>query len=324
MASYHLSATIFGRSKGESVVAKAAYRSGTRIVRDETGDDQDYRRKSGVVSSHMLMPDAAPDWARDRSQLWNAVEAKEQRKNSQLAREIIVALPHELTIDQARELVLSWAREHLVDLGMAVDVAIHDPDPGDHGHANMHAHVVATVREFDQAQPDGWSRTKNRSWNDRDLLEGWRESWANAQNAALTAAGSDARVDHRTLAAQSAAAAEAGDLDLAAALDRTPEPRMGVAVSAAERREMARMSREFAIYEPVTERAREVQEHRSIRSRIMSALRRLVGARAEQVAAEAELAEMRGEPVANLDQSGDDLPASEEPVEEADTGPGFG
>lgn len=320
MASYHFSAKIFGRSAGESVVAKSAYRSGTRIARNETGDDQDYRHKSGVVSAHLMLPEAAPDWARDRSKLWNAVEAKETRKNSQLAREIIVSLPHELTSDQARELVLSWARTNFVDMGMAVDVAIHDPDPGDYGNRNTHAHVMATVREFDEVEPDGWAKTKNRTWNDRQLLEGWRESWADEQNAALEAAGSDARVDHRTLAAQSAAAAEAGDLDLAAALDRTPEPRMGVTVSAAERREMARSARVFEVYEPVTERAREVQEHRSIRSRIASALRRLIGARADQAAAEAELAEMRGDLVA--DQA-IDLSAPEEPLQETDTGPGF-
>jgi hypothetical protein len=69
MASYHLSAKIIGRSDGRSVVAAAAYRSGSKLERAETGDTQDYRRKGGIVSADLLTPEYAPDWARDR---WRA------------------------------------------------------------------------------------------------------------------------------------------------------------------------------------------------------------------------------------------------------------
>ncbi|MGK3681341.1 MobA/MobL family protein, partial [Escherichia coli] len=42
--------------------------------------------------------------------LWNAVEKAECRKNSQLAREIELAIPRELPQDAARETVLAFVR----------------------------------------------------------------------------------------------------------------------------------------------------------------------------------------------------------------------
>lgn len=269
MASYHLSAKILGRSDGRSVVAAAAYRSGSKIERAETGDIQDYRRKSGVISADLLTPDYVPDWARDRSQLWNSVEGIETRKNSQLAREFELALPNELSASQARALVIGWARRELVSRGMVADVCVHDPEPVPGKGRNRHAHVLCTVRRFDG---EGWARTKERTWNDKALLEHWRESWAEAQNSALQAAGCADRVDHRSLADQRQVALDAGDLVAAEALDRPPEPRLGVAASAIEdraRREADRLGEE---YQPVTPRGRALQEARTLRSVLLSAV----------------------------------------------------
>lgn len=286
MASYHFSAQMIGRSNGRSVVAAAAYRAGALIERDETGDRQDYRKKGGIVSADLLTPDGAPEWAQDRAQLWNAVEKVEKRKNSQMAREFELALPHELDEDQARELVLTWARDNLVAHGMAADVAIHDPDRGEQGTRNKHTHVLCTTREFDGA---GWAKNKNRDWNDRSFLEGLRESWADAQNAALKAAGSAERVDHRSLADQAEAARFAGDDDLAQILDRPPEPRMGVAVSSVELREQRRAARNAEIYRPITDIAARVVEARWLRINLMAAFRQLVSSRKEiEVASSAE------------------------------------
>lgn len=269
MASYHFSAKIVGRSDGRSAVAAAAYRAGSMIERAETGDTQDYRRKGGVVSADLLTPDHAPDWARDRSQLWNRVESVETRKNSQLAREFELALPNELSASQARALVIGWARRELVARGMCADVCVHDPEPVPGKGRNRHAHVLCTVRGFDG---DGWARTKDRTWNDRSLLEHLRSSWAEAQNAALQAAGCVDRVDHRSLADQRQAALDAGDQVQVDALDRPPEPRLGVAASAMEdraRRAVARLGEE---YQPVTPRGRALQDARTLRRVLLTAV----------------------------------------------------
>ena len=55
------------------------------------------RDKPGVVHSEILLPDGAPARWLDRATLWNEVEAGEKRKDAQLAREIEIALPRELT-----------------------------------------------------------------------------------------------------------------------------------------------------------------------------------------------------------------------------------
>jgi ATP-dependent exoDNAse (exonuclease V) alpha subunit len=268
MASYHLEAKIIGRSDKRSAVACAAYRAGANMKRDEDGKTHRYSKKGGVVSADLLTPDNAPDWARDRSQLWNAVEAKETRKNSQLAREIVVALPHELTQEQSHALVLEWAQSELVDRGMCADVCIHDPDTGGKN-KNRHAHIMCTVREF---EGDDWSPTKNREWNDKAALKGWRETWAEAQNAALRAVGSSATVDHRSLEDQRADAFRAGDVALADSLDRLPEPRLGLEAGAIEKRAMQTCENMGINYVPVTRRGMRIEQRRSIRERLLDTL----------------------------------------------------
>lgn len=263
MASYHLSVKLIGRSDGRSVVAAAAYRSGSRIERAETGDCPDYTRKGGVVSADLLTPYDAPEWARDRAQLWNAVEGVETRKNSQLAREFELALPNELTEAEARNLVLSWAQNELVSRGMAVDVCIHDPEPAPGGSRNRHAHVLCTTRRFDG---DGWAKGKARDWNDKALLQHWRESWADAQNVALERAGCADRVDHRSLEEQRQAALDAGDMARADILDRPPEPVLGVAASAQEKRAQIAADRCGEEYRPVTARGRALERSRRLRA----------------------------------------------------------
>lgn len=316
MASYHLSAKIIGRSDGRSVVAAAAYRAGERIERAETGDCPDYTRKGGVVSADLLTPELAPEWAEDRSQLWNAVEAVEKRKNSQLAREIELALPNELTDAEARHLALSWARDELVSHGMVADVCIHNPEPVPGGSPNRHAHILCTVRGFDG---DGWSKTKNRSWNDKALLQHWRKSWAEAQNKALDAAGCADRVDHRSLDDQRQAALDVGDMAQAEALDRPPEPVLGIAASAQEKRARIVADRRGEEYRPVTVRGRALERSRGLRSILATAWDRVRTAAHDLVVASAKVNDpFQGVPALIEDPL---LPSPKDPGD--DPAPGF-
>ena len=269
MASYHLSAQIIGRSDGRSAVAAAAYRAGVDLTDPDTGTRHDYRRKGGVVAAFIETPADAPPWASRRASLWDAVHAKEARKNSQLAREVRVALPNELEPAQRVELVRAWVRETFTAAGMAADVSVHDPDPdGPEDERNPHAHILLTLREFDQAAPDGWAKGKAREWNSPDALTAWRASWAAAQNAALERVGSEARVDHRSLAAQREDAVAAGDDLLAAALDRPPEPRMGLASAVVEKR-----ARRAGGTEPITPQGIALRDTRRDRAALAAAFR---------------------------------------------------
>jgi ATP-dependent exoDNAse (exonuclease V) alpha subunit len=143
------------------------------------------------------VPDDAPAWIHDRSELWNAAEVAEKRKDAQLAREVQLALPCELTLAQQTDLVRAFVTTAFVAKGMVADVAIHAADRrGDE--RNTHAHILLTMREL---AGDGFGK-KVRGWNDSGLLEQWRVSWAELINRALERERIPVRVDHRSLAAQ--------------------------------------------------------------------------------------------------------------------------
>ena len=69
------------------------------------------------------------------------MEEAEKTKVSRLAREIIVALPVELTLEQNVRLIEDYVQTQFVSDGMCADVCIHDTD----GH-NPHAHILLTIR----------------------------------------------------------------------------------------------------------------------------------------------------------------------------------
>lgn len=197
MAQYRLSVQMIGRSSGRSAMAAAAYRAGQRIEDRETGLVHDYTAKRGVLHTEILTPDNTPDWMKDRTELWNAVHKAETRKNSQLAREIQLSLPHELTQEQQVNLVRRFVEEQCVARGMIADFALHAPSPAPGAdERNVHAHVMCTTREF---VGDGWAKRKNRDWHQTEMIEQWREAWAEHQNRALERIGSSQRVDHRSL-----------------------------------------------------------------------------------------------------------------------------
>ena len=193
MATYRFSAEIIGRGQGHSATAAAAYRAGERIVDDRTGEVHDYRRRSGVLHAEILAPAHAPAWARDRAQLWNAVEKAERRGDAQVSRQIVVSLPHELNEAQRRELVRDFVQREFVSRGMVADLAIHAPDRNSDAR-NHHAHILLTMRRI---EGEGFGN-KERGWNSEDLLRGWRHQWAQHQNRALERAGCSERVDHRS------------------------------------------------------------------------------------------------------------------------------
>ena len=218
MAIFHLSVKIHSRSAGMSAVAGAAYRAGQALEDERTGEAHDYTRRGAVDHTEILAPDDAPSWVQDRSRLWNEVEAAETRKNSQVAREIVVALPKELEAGAQRHLVRGFVSEQCVSRGMVADVAYHDTGSG-----NPHAHVLLTTRRID---PDGFAG-KDRSWNDRGLVQDWRREWAEHANRALARARIEDRIDHRSLASQRQDALQRGDREAAAALDRPAGVHLG-------------------------------------------------------------------------------------------------
>jgi ATP-dependent exoDNAse (exonuclease V) alpha subunit len=129
---------------------------------------------------------------KDRTLLWNAVEKTEVRKDAQVAREIEVSLPIELEPSQHIILLERFVQSHFVKMGIVADVVLHNKV------GNPHAHILLTTRTISN---DGFGQ-KDRSWNSKETLEGWREQWATYCNTRLMVTDHKARIDHRSLKQQ--------------------------------------------------------------------------------------------------------------------------
>jgi len=207
IAIYHLSIKIISRGKGKSAVAAAAYRAGETITNEYDGITHDYTRKGGIVHNEILLPDHAPAEYANRASLWNTVEKIERYKTAQLAREIEIALPAELTREQNVSLVRSYAKENFVNAGMCADVCIHDKGDG-----NPHAHIMLTLRPLEpdgkwgqKSRQDGKRKIPTVDWNERERAEDWRKAWAAYCNTALRLADKlteDNALDHRSYTRQ--------------------------------------------------------------------------------------------------------------------------
>ena len=197
MAIYHFSVKVISRATGASAVASAAYRSASRLHDERLDRDHDFTNKSGVVHSEVMLPDGAPEHHSDRGTLWNTVEAGEKRKDAQLSREVEFAIPREMDQAQGIALARDFVQREMVDRGMVADLNVHW-DIGPDGLAKPHAHVMLSMREVGE---DGFG-AKVRDWNRTELVEHWREAWADHVNERLAQLDIDARVDHRSLDAQ--------------------------------------------------------------------------------------------------------------------------
>lgn len=255
MALCRFEAKIISRSGGRSTVGSAsyrtgkcatsaaAYRAGAELTDERTGQTFDYTRKRGVEGAEIMLPAGAPDWMRDRGQLWNAVEKAEKRADAQLARDYILTLPHELDPEQRRALTREFVQREFTDKGYVADIAWHAPH-GKGDERNHHAHVMVVMRRI---EGEGFARTKERPpdgkhpaehW--KNELRTWREAWANTGADALAAAGFEKeavrfRLGHLTLDKQREAAIARGDHDWADTLDRDAEPKQGPLATKIER-----------------------------------------------------------------------------------------
>ena len=211
MAIYHLSVKPIGRAGGRSAVSAAAYRAAEKLTNERDGLTHDFTRRSGVEHSEIVLPegvDAA--WALDRSALWNAAEAVEKRKDARVAREIEIALPHELTVEQRVTLARDFCQGLAQRYGVAVDFAIHAPHR-DSNVLNHHAHIMLTTRKVLEVSPDaphGLGEKSELELENRKLealglpttheqVRDMRMAWEGIANEHLARAGLDVRIDHR-------------------------------------------------------------------------------------------------------------------------------
>ena len=268
IAIYHCSIKIVSRGKGKSAVAAAAYRSGEKLTNEWDGLTHDYTKKGGVVHSEILLPAHAPPAFSDRSTLWNSVELSEKSNNAQLAREVEIALPVELSREEQTRLVREYCSSQFVSKGMIADFNLHDTGGG-----NPHAHILLTMRPLDEKGawlpkskkeyvldengekirlPSGRYKTRKVDlvdWNDRENAEVWRRAWADLANEYLEKNNRPERIDHRSYERQG--------------IEQIPTVHVGVSATQMEKKGI------------VTERG-ELNRNIKAANRILREIRRLV------------------------------------------------
>ena len=222
--SFHFSVNIISRGKGKSAVASAAYISGEKIKNEWDGVTHDYTKKQGVISKEIFLPDHAPKEYKDRKTLWNSVELFEKNSNAQLARNFIISLPKELSIEENKKMIEEYIQTNFVKEGMIVDLAIHDENR--EGNQNIHAHIMTIVRPINEdgtwgqkskkeyildekgekiLNKNGKPKTRKvelTSWNDKGNVEKWRENFSDLCNKYLAKNKIEKRVDHRSFKRQ--------------------------------------------------------------------------------------------------------------------------
>lgn len=243
MAIAHFSASIVSRGDGRSAVLSAAYRHCAKMDYEREARTIDYTRKQGLVHEEFVLPAEAPKWARammaDRSvsgaveAFWSKVEAFEKRSDAQLARDLTIALPLELTTDQNIALVRDFVEHHILAKGMVADWVYHD-NPG-----NPHIHLMTTLRPLTE---DGFGAKKVavigedgqpvRTKSGRQVYELWagsaedfnalRDGWFERLNHHLALSGLDLRIDGRSYEKQG--------------IDLKPTIHIGVGATAIERK----------------------------------------------------------------------------------------
>ena len=152
MAIFMASTKSISRAKGQSAIAAAAYRAGDKLLDEDKnhGKTHDYKKRSGVLSADIILPTALDGCEIGRAELWNMAERNETRKNSRVAREWLVALPHELSEQDRKDLAHDFARTLADRYQVIADCAIHVPTDKEIERGasplNFHAHILLTTR----------------------------------------------------------------------------------------------------------------------------------------------------------------------------------
>ena len=190
-----------GRAKGGNSVRSAAYNARSRMTDQRIGLTFDSRKRAMPGDIHMgiFLPEGAPKDYANPLVLWNAAEAAEKRVDSQVAREVVLALPKELGADDWQELVRRVVKEQFTDRGIACQVDIHTSDAED---KNPHAHILATCRRLG---PEGFDAKKARDLDPAVSLtrkgrlnvqgDPWGVYWRDLQDRYFKEQGLEMRVD---------------------------------------------------------------------------------------------------------------------------------
>ena len=174
------------RSTGGNACRKASYNQREVLRCERTGEVFSFKERGDNVHHEILLPLGANPRFQESSALWNEAEMAEKRKDSQVAKEFVIALPDDKEIAFEDRINLSRLFASIfVEKGVAVQLDIHEPHDEE---KNWHTHFLVTTRRFSE---DGQAFELKKA---RDLdpvfrkgvvveADLWGEIWRDLQNA---------------------------------------------------------------------------------------------------------------------------------------------
>ncbi|WP_417799031.1 MobA/MobL family protein [Terasakiella pusilla] len=215
MAIFYFAVQNLRRADGRNAIAAAAYRSGEKLYSTDRSKAFDYSKKRGVLGKGLI------GFEGSRQELWSCAEKSENRKNSVVAREVILALPHEMTDDERQQLVemfCSWLRSRH---GFALDWAVHTPAQlGDR--RNYHAHILMTTRQVSNEVFGKKTRELDQRNTSGKHIEEWRRQWASYCNRLLGSIPGCELLDYRSYSRQA---------EQCGSKPKTPQRHLGPAIT---------------------------------------------------------------------------------------------
>lgn len=207
------------RSQGQNACYKSAYNS-RDIIHFKGHEFADacvynWSNKTKCPFQEVLLPAHVDEVFKSREVLWNAAEEKETRKNSQIAIDLLLALPDDEVVspEDKMELARSFVQLNFVDKGLAAQIDVHPPEKKVHlslesGEIedlehNWHAHVLITTRRFtgdgkgfaDKKARDLMPDVKDSKFGVVVTPQEWSKRWIAHQNLFFEDKGLSLRVD---------------------------------------------------------------------------------------------------------------------------------
>lgn len=174
---------VHSRSKGHTAAAGIAYRCASDLVDKGSGELHRYSRGRGsdVIDSGIIGGRFA-----SLQEYADAIEAAEKRRDAQLFRDVVAALPCELPTARQVDLARGWASHLAGEYSTAVVFAVHRPSlEGDE--RNVHVHVVLPTRSLGM---DGRSFAGPKFRHITPLaVKAWHDRWDEFQERAVALAG---------------------------------------------------------------------------------------------------------------------------------------
>jgi len=193
MAIAFLKVSKISRRTGATACARMAYVLRARIHDPRIATTHDYMR----MGDGDLLASGITGWRGSAESLAQAMSTAEKRGDACEGRSAILAVPHELTLEQSSALVADWCRHLNEQHNVACAWVIHAPDA--HGdERNVHAHVVITGRRSNGCALGEKARELDDRKTGPAAIEAWRAAWGELAGRALEQAGKAQPVDMRS------------------------------------------------------------------------------------------------------------------------------